>query len=165
MIKQFVEFNKKWCLDFLDKHPLDSKNINNVYRKIVKKHLGNDMLIYDIGGGKNCRYVEDIDFETMRVVSLDISDEELDANERIKEKIQCDVCKTIPIPYGNVDMITSSSVCEHLTDPKAYYKNAYEALKPGGYFINMFPCRYAIFATINRLLPKELHFLYSIISY
>lgn len=155
MIKKFVEFNKAWCLDFLEKHPLDKKNINNVYRKIVKKHLREGMLIYDVGGGKNCRYLSDIDFDTMEVVTLDISDEELDLNTGIKEKIQCDVCKTIPIPKGNVDMITSSSVCEHLLDPKSYYENAYNALKPGGTFINMFPCRYAVFATINRILPKE----------
>lgn len=155
MIKEFVDFNRKWCLDFLERHPLDEKNINKVYRKVVRKHLSDGMLIYDVGGGKNCRYLSDVDFDTMEVISLDISQEELDANLGIKEKIQCDVCKTIPTPYGKVDMITSSSVCEHLKSPKRYYENAYRALKPGGMFINMFPCRYAIFATINRLLPKE----------
>ncbi len=154
MLKKFMQKNRNWCEEFLKTHPLDAKNINNVYLKAVKKYLKDAGIVYDVGGGKHCRYIDFVGEGTM-VYALDISAEELDANSGIKEKIVTDVCKDIPIPYGKVDMITSSSVVEHLTEPVKYYENAYNALKSGGIFINMFPCRYAVFAMVNRVLPKK----------
>lgn len=152
---KFRDFNRSWCLNFLEKHPLDKKNINEVYEKTVADYLKPGMIIYDVGGGKHCRYIRHIDRSSMYLFALDISDEELEFNLNLDGKIVTDVCEAIPTPYGKVDMITSSSVCEHLKNPKKYYKNAYKALKPYGLFINMFPCRFAIFAIINRILPKE----------
>lgn len=152
---KFREWNRQWCLHFLEMHPLDKQDINRVYEKTVASYLEPDMLIYDVGGGKHCRYRKSIDKETMMIYALDISDEELAANTGLDGKIVTDVCKKIPIPYGQVDMITSSSVCEHLKNPFDYYENASKALKKDGVFINLFPCRYAIFAMINRILPKK----------
>ena len=154
-MSNYTEWSKNWCLKFLDKHPLEKKNINKVYEDTIARYLKPGIVVYDAGGGKRCRYIKRVDKESMYVFALDISDEELNFNLGVDGKFVTDVCENIPTPYGKVDMITSSYLCQHLINPKRFYKNAYKALKPYGLFINMFPCRYSVFATINRLLPED----------
>lgn len=151
----FTEWNKNWCYRFLQKHPIDKKNVNTVYEETVSKCLRPGIIVYDAGGGNHCRYIKHIDRDNMYVFALDLSEEELSINYGTDGGFVTDISKDIPIPYGQVDMITSSMVCEYLENPIKYYKNAYKALKPYGLFINLFTCRYSNFATMNRLLPKE----------
>lgn len=153
---KFIEWNKNWCFKFLERHPLDRRNINNVYVNTVAKYLRPGNIIYDVGSGKHCKYIKSVDKDSMYVFALDNSEEELLYNQQVDGTIVADVCDIIPIPYGKVDIITSSNLCEYLTNTKKFYKNAYKALKPYGLFINMFPCRYGLSSIIKRLLPKDL---------
>lgn len=155
-LRRFINWNKKISHRFLEKHPIERESIRDTYIQDVVSSISDNMIIYDIGGGKNCTYVRQIGDKNTQVYAVDISADELEQNALVQGKIVSDVCKKIPIPYGQVDMITSSSVLEHLTDPEEFFKNAYNSLKAGGYFIHLCPCRYALFATINRILPKKL---------
>ncbi len=157
IVRKFIDCNKKISNDFLRRHPLShNENVNELYKEAVKKYIKDDSIIYDIGGGKHCHYINEIDKKNVYVCAVDISKEELEVNALVNEKIVSDVCKKIPLPYGQVDMITSSSVLEHLLDPQAFFLNASESLKAGGMFIHTCPSRYAIFAVINRILPQKL---------
>lgn len=75
-------------------------------------------------------------------------------NEDVDEKIVADITKSIPLPDGYVDMVTSESVLEHLQNLEATVKEVHRILKPGGYFISVLPSKFALFAIINQCLPN-----------
>lgn len=155
ILRKFMEKNKKISENFLNKNWQD-KSIYDIYVSTVAKHIKDNDIMYDIGGGKRLMYGKALKNHNAKVYGVDISDKELEANAEVCGKIVTDVCREIPLPHGKVDMITSSSVLEHLRQPEAFFANAYKSLKPGGYFIHVCPCRYAVFAVINRLLPHKL---------
>jgi hypothetical protein len=43
-----------------------------------------------------------------------------------------------------------------LASPGDFVKHSRRVLKPGGYAIHVFPCKFALFALINQLLPTTL---------
>ena len=106
-------------------------------------------------GGRSCRFAELRRQESgVRIVGVDVSDDELKHNEDVDERIVADVVQGLPFDDGSVDMIVSRSVVEHLEDSEAFVRNAKHALRGGGYFIHLLPSRFAPFALVNRTLPN-----------
>ncbi len=64
--------------------------------------------------------------------------------------------KSVPLEDDSVDMVTSSSVLEHMNSLENAVKEVNRILKPGGKFISPLPCRFALFAVINQILPRWL---------
>jgi ubiquinone/menaquinone biosynthesis C-methylase UbiE len=114
-----------------------------------------DQLVVDVGGGKTLRYAEWIAPGEARIVAVDISEAELSVNEHVSETRVGDVTKHMPFEDAEVDVITSSSVLEHLPDVDGFFAEASRVLKEGGVMIHVFPGRYAPFAVLNRMLPES----------
>jgi SAM-dependent methyltransferase len=53
-------------------------------------------------------------------------------------------------------MVTSESVLEHLQNLELTVKEISRILKTGGYFISLFPNKFALFAIINQCLPNSI---------
>ncbi len=78
-------------------------------------------------------------------------------NTSVDEKRVADVvAQSLPFETGELDLIVSSSVLEHLQDLEAFVRESARVLRPGGGFIHVFPSRYALFAILNRLVPHRL---------
>ena len=117
------------------------------------------MAVLDIGGGKRCAFVKECrQFTGIKIIALDVSAEELAYNHDADTKIVFDIAsgERVPLEDASVDMVTSSSVLEHLQSIENAVKEVNRILKPGGKFISVLPSKFALFAMINQLLPHRL---------
>jgi SAM-dependent methyltransferase len=91
------------------------------------------------------------------LIGVDISEEDMASNTSLDEaRVVNVVADALPFEPGELDLIVSSSVLEHLEDLRAFVEQAARVLRPGGAFIHVFPSRYAPFAIVNRAAPHRL---------
>jgi ubiquinone/menaquinone biosynthesis C-methylase UbiE len=153
----FIEFNKKISKAIGTVFPNTKFDIFAHYLDLVKGKLREEQVIVDIGGGKRCKFSsERKGYKNNRIIAIDVSDEELRFNDDVDEKIVADVTKSIPLKDSSVDMVTSESVLEHLQDLELTVKEISRILSKGGYFISLFPNKFALFAIINQCLPNSI---------
>ncbi len=112
-------------------------------------------VIIDFGGGKQCPFAQLLNGERdTTIVALDISETELRYNKDVKSKLVADFRHGLPFGPRTVDIITSRSVLEHVENVKDFVMHSSGALKQGGYWVHLFPSKFAPFALINQMLPK-----------
>ncbi|MDR1916159.1 MAG: class I SAM-dependent methyltransferase [Synergistaceae bacterium] len=151
-----MALNKKVCGKISSLFPNTKFNIYSHYVDIVKSKICAGNVILDIGGGKKCVYATDRQTDSYRIIGIDISDDELKLNSDVDERIVADITKSIPLDDSSIDIVTSSSVLEHLRDLESSVKEISRILRSGGIFISVLPNKFALFAIINQCLP---HFL------
>ena len=158
-VRVFINFNKK-CYSAISKiFPNTKFSVYSYYREQVRANLRDGIAILDIGGGKHCAFAEDCRrFNGVKIIALDVSAEELEYNHDADEKIVADIASgaRVPLDDSSADLVTSSSVLEHLKDLDIAFSEVSRILKPGGKFISELPCRFTFFAIINRMLPNWL---------
>src|SRR3954469_25339114 len=160
LLRQFFALNRKACASLRPFLPHAHAKLGDRYLSTVADHL-NDVpegaIVLDVGGGKRCEFAEIMnDRARARIVAVDISEEELEPNCDVDGKIVADIVQGLPLRSRGVDAIVSRSVLEHLREPEAFVQHASRVFKPNGYFIHLFPCRFAPFAMVNQLLPHGL---------
>lgn len=122
-------------------------------------------VIADIGGGKTCSFVHLLDDRAgFRIVAVDISMDELEHNLQVDDKRVADVTEHLPFEDGEVGLVASRTVVEHLLDVDAFIGHSGRVLASGGYAVHLIPGRYSMFAIAGRLIPfsvakRILHFL------
>ena len=109
-------------------------------------------VILDVGGGRTWHFDRLLDRPGLRIIGIDVSDEELRLNTVIDEAIVADVSKTIPLPDASVDLILCRVVIEHLPDVETFLANAARVLKPGGRAAFAFANKWAPPMILNRML-------------
>ncbi|MBR0151258.1 MAG: class I SAM-dependent methyltransferase [Synergistaceae bacterium] len=158
-VRAFINFNKKCYFALLKFFPNTKFSIYTYYREQVKANLRDEIVILDIGGGKHCAFAEECrKFDGVKIIALDVSSEELEYNHDADEKIVADIASgaRVPLDDASADLVTSSSVLEHLHDLDSAVKEVSRILKPGGKFISELPCKFALFSVINQMLPNWL---------
>jgi SAM-dependent methyltransferase len=118
-------------------------------------HRRPGQLVADVGGGKALRYADYLVPGEAHIVAVDVSEEELVGNEQVAETRVADVSRHLPFADGEVDVLTSSSVLEHLPDLGGFLDEAARVVKPDGVMVHVFPSGYAPFAILNRVLPER----------
>jgi SAM-dependent methyltransferase len=119
----------------------------------------------DLGGGRRCDYAEFVPRErSVRLIAVDVSAEELAHNTDADEKIVADVARGLPFADGQIDLLVSRVVFEHIDGVPDAVGQIARVMKPGGRTIHLMPGRNALFALAARLLPFErllrvLHFV------
>jgi SAM-dependent methyltransferase len=123
---------------------------------ILQSALRPGMTVYDVGGGKGPL----IDPRTksawgLRVVGLDLSQEELDRapGGAYDETICADVCEYRG--RGDADLVICQALLEHVPDVEQALAGIASLLKPGGHALLFVPSRNALFARLNLLLPEH----------
>lgn len=158
-LRAFININKK-CHSLIAKiFPNTKHSAYSHYREQVRNNLADRISVLDIGGGKRCSFAEECrKFTGIKITALDVSAEELAFNHDADDKIVFDLASgnRVPLEDASVDMVTSSSVLEHLKDIEAAVKEVSRILKPGGKFISVLPSKFALFAIINQMLPNWL---------
>lgn len=160
LLRVFFNLNIAICKWIESKLPADFR------RSLLYKHElicagflndGPNRAALDIGGGHLCPYAHRRDPALdSHVISLDILLDQVKQNELADSKIVGDACGLLPIAADSVDIVTSRSVLEHLYDNDSFIEESHRVLRPGGHSVHVFPCKWAPFAIINRILPNKL---------
>jgi 2-polyprenyl-3-methyl-5-hydroxy-6-metoxy-1,4-benzoquinol methylase len=133
---------------------------------LVPSYLKENLIIYDVGGGKGPYLSADKKNElNATVVGLDIDKEELQqAPEGAYNKI---ICADISNFQGNqdADIVLCQAVLEHVKDVENAFAAISSILKNGGLALIFVPSRNAVFARLNIILPQNvkkaiLHYVY-----
>jgi SAM-dependent methyltransferase len=112
--------------------------------------------VLDVGGGKQCPFAAHEGIAgSATIIAVDISPDELEDNHHVDAKVVADIEHGLPFRSRSIDLITSRSVLEHISDVGRFVQQAGEALKPGGYWVHLFPSKFSLFALINQLLPNS----------
>ncbi|HPO13833.1 MAG TPA: methyltransferase domain-containing protein [Candidatus Hydrogenedentes bacterium] len=159
MLRAFIRMNQRCCA-WLEPHlPTARRHTYKIYTEVAAEHANRPevRLAVDIGGGKTCAYVPATAArQDLRIIAIDISPAELRHNHDVNARMVSDVTCGLPLRDASVDLMTSRSVLEHLTNLEAFLREAQRIMRPGGYFIHWIPCKFAPFALINQALPNWL---------
>jgi SAM-dependent methyltransferase len=110
--------------------------------------------IVDLGGGRRCPFAPVVDRSNgTRIVAVDISRDELAANHDADEVRVADVAKGLPFEDGEVSLLVSRTLLEHVGGGPAAIENIGRVVAPGGRTIHLVPCRNALFARAGQLVP------------
>jgi SAM-dependent methyltransferase len=110
--------------------------------------------IVDLGGGRNCPFADRVDRSRgTRIIAVDISQAELDANEVVDEVRRADVAAGLPFADGEVSLLVSRTLLEHVRGVPAAVGHIGRVVAPGGRTIHLVPCRSSLFAIAARLIP------------
>lgn len=126
-------------------------------RDFAPKYLRKGQLIVDIGAGKQPYLsIERKRHLQARVVGIDISQAELNrAPPGSYDEVVCaDITKYEGSQVG--DIALCQSLLEHVQDTELAIRGIASTLRPGGMVVLFVPCRNALFARLNLLLPEDL---------
>jgi len=157
ILSQFIAINRRLSRRLTPTH-IHEANAFGVYRKLGAILLSHPKTkrVVDCGAGAAWQFPDYYKrWYDIHLIGLDIDANEMDDNRNLDEKIQCDVTTSIPVAPDSIDLFMISSGVEHFKNNDAFLRNAFLALRPGGFLIAQFPGRYAPFAIVNRLLPKK----------
>ena len=130
-------------LNHLDEHAL--QQLKTLYRKLIPK----DAAVLDLMSSINSHIADDI--ATSQVVGLGMNQQELEANQRLDQRVIHDLNDDPLLPFDDAsfDVILCSLSIEYLTRPMSIYREAGRVLKPGGLFITSFSNRWFPTKAIN----------------
>jgi len=124
---------------------------------LVPKYLRQNIIIVDVGGGKN-PYLSREQKEALgaTVVGFDIDGQELSrASDGAYDEV---ICADITQYRGGqtTDLVICQALLEHVQDVEAAFAAIASLLKPGGLALVFVPSRNAVFARLNILLPQRM---------
>jgi SAM-dependent methyltransferase len=130
------------------------------FHELVNESVGalaDGATFVDLGGGRRCQYASAVPRDrSVRVVAVDISADELAHNQDVDERLVADVTRGLPFAEGQVDLLVSQVLFEHVDGVPAAISHIARVMKPGGRTIHFMPGRNALFALAARLLPLSL---------
>ena len=90
------------------------------------------------------------------IVGVDISQEQLDRNEKLSRKVLGDI-QTIDLSDVQADVVLSTFVLEHLDEPLRALENMARALRPGGIMLLVAPDPFSLPGLVTKLSPHAFH--------
>lgn len=115
-------------------------------------HCRPEMTILDVGGGARPTLPREVRPASTRYIGLDPDERDL-ASGDYDERILGSAATVQAALVGNVDVIVSWNVLEHVPDLKAALACFHSYLRPGGVLLAHFSGRWALFAIGARLMP------------
>lgn len=119
-----------------------------------------DQSIADVGGGKKpAKFLEAIEVTPVSAIydGYDISKEELlIAKDLYTDIYEIDLTKDSDNFPRKYDFVICLNTLEHVTDARISIRTLSKMLEDGGVLYLKLPCRYAMFAKLNLMLPNEL---------
>lgn len=154
MLQRFLELNRRASSRFEIRRDLELYRRYDAHVAQALAELERGSTVVDLGGGRTCSFAASLpEGHGLRLVAVDVSQEELDANDTVDEKQLADVSESLPFDPHSVDLIVSRTLLEHVDGVQAAAKNMALALKPQGTTLHLVPCRYALFALVARIVP------------
>ena len=125
------------------------------YEDLLPKYLKPNLRVWDIGGGKRPAITPQVkQCLNLQVSGLDISQKELDAAPQfVYDKTFCADITTFR-GKENSDLIICQALLEHVNCTRSTFTAINSILAAGGRALIFVPCRNALFARLNLLLPE-----------
>jgi len=151
LAEAFLDWNRRASLR-IERALIRDYSIENCYRDLVASALEPNALVVDAGAGSRCVYAS----KGLRIVGADARFADLQSNPDAEFKVVADLTVDLPFQPGSVDAVTACYFIEHIPDPEKFIANVARILRPGGRFFALYPCRFAPFAVLNRMVPNWL---------
>jgi SAM-dependent methyltransferase len=151
--------NDAFSLANYDFFPGQSRTRDFIQSEITRRGV---RTIAEIGGGANPVVAEDfIARKGLDYTVIDISDVELAKAPKAYHKVCIDVAASTErfesaVGARRFDLIFSRMVMEHISESETAQRNVFNALRPGGVAIHLFPTANNLPLFLNRLLPEWL---------
>ncbi len=127
------------------------------YREVViPSVLRDDLTVYDLGGGSQPYIsVSDKQSRRLKVVGLDIDMDEL--NQAPEGSYDRTIAEDLSKFYGEEDgdLVICQATLEHVRDTTGAIRAISSAMQSGAIAVIFVPCRNAIFARLNLILPER----------
>lgn len=158
-IRRFFEANLALCRAINLRLPWALRTDGNYWfqQNVLQNGFLSNQVVCDIGGGSRpWLSPEEKQRLNLKVVGIDISEEELQAAPAgaYDKIIAADICKFVG--DASFDVVICQALLEHVPDTKGALRAIASSLKPNGLAYIFVPCRNALFAQINRALPQDL---------
>lgn len=114
--------------DEVDAHKILHPALLQIVREVKPRR------VFDLGCG-NGSTAKFISKEVETVVGIDASESAITHANRAYPELKLEIGSAyddLPAKYGTYDMVISLEVVEHLYDPRAYARNLFNLLEPGG---------------------------------
>lgn len=159
MIRRIIDANVRISRAFDSLLPARLRQDGNGHFRThyIPRAFGEDLHLYDLGGGSvPCISLEEKTRLRMKVTGLDISGDELAASPKgvYDQAIVADL--TTFQGKEEADSVVCQSTLEHVKDASGAIRAIGSCLKPGGRAFIFMPCRNAVFAQVNRILPQKM---------
>lgn len=159
MLSSFIKINQQWSRKFDGIFPsrLSVDGNRDFIADFAPKHIRRNERVIDVGSGKQpLLSTTDKARLGLFVCGLDISSTELArAPLGAYDEVVCtDV--TSYVGTAQFDLAICQSLLEHVSNTEAAIAAMASALKPGGRIVLFVPCRNALFARLNLLLPEKM---------
>jgi SAM-dependent methyltransferase len=133
---------------------------NDIFRKLVLKHLTNDSIYLDLGAGRG--YLMHMNFKGLCKEAYGVDPGEAVHENPFLDKAFVGLGNNMPFFEDNkFDVIASNNVLEHLADPRSFFNEVKRVLKPNGIFIAKTPNKYHYLMLLSKYSPTKLHKLYN----
>jgi ubiquinone/menaquinone biosynthesis C-methylase UbiE len=166
LLRRFLDANSRVSARFDQRKDLQLFARYDADVALAIRELPAGALVVDLGGGRECSFAQHVSPEQdVRIIAVDISEEELAANTSVDETRLADVAVELPFADGEVDLLVSRTLLEHVDGIEAAANNIARVLRPGAQTFHLVPGRYALFAIVARsvrfdLAKRILHLLH-----
>jgi SAM-dependent methyltransferase len=155
----FIRANRR-ASRWLGRHlPQKRDDAQIIYEQAIAKLLAgvdDGGLVVDAGGGRESRIARHRPMGSrVRLVAVDVAEDELARNDDVDERVVADVTKELPFAVATIDVVASQALLEHLADTEAFIAECARTVKPGGSFVALFSSRFSPHAVANRTLPER----------
>lgn len=116
--------------------------LENWRARVVRKEIGPDQRICDLGCGYNARFIKNMEDKIKFAYGFDVSVNDKIQSDKIK-LVQCDLNKEIELKNDQMDIVVSLAVLEHLDNSHGYLAESYRVLKSGGQLLLTTPTPFA----------------------
>lgn len=167
-MSSFIKVNQKICKKFDEIFLPKSFVVDGLkdFQQVASSYLSKNQTVIDIGGGKipfvNAELKDSLN---LKVIGLDISEDELNlAPSGIYDKKIVSSIENFKPKTTLANFTICEAVLEHVKDNKKAIKAISSSTKRNGYVMLFIPCKNAIFARLNMILPEKIKksILYSI---
>lgn len=160
MISWFVELNKKISIWF-DKTFLPGRyrvfGTGAYDQDYMPRYITSDLTVLDIGSGKHPTISANMKKQKNLInIGMDIDEKELKAAPEgvYDQVIVADMTQKLDQDIKG-DLVLSRALLEHVPDSRAVLQNMYDLLNEKGTLVFFAPCKNAVYARLNMLLPDK----------
>ena len=142
-------------------YPPQFRGMYDRFSDVIHRYVsrGDVMLDAGCGSGRVFQYHFDEHQRPRLIVGVDMTDEPR-ANRNIDAAARADL-GALPFRDASFDVIISSHVAEHLTQPERVFRELARVLKPGGRLLILTPNRWHYVTLSAALLPHSFHLRYN----